>query len=62
MVAAGGSGDFNTVQGAVDYGPDNPPACVTVFIRNGTYEEIVLMPRKTNLTFRGEDREKVQVG
>jgi pectin methylesterase-like acyl-CoA thioesterase len=35
---------------------------VTIFIRNGTYEEIVFFRGKSNLTFRGEDREKVQVG
>ncbi len=62
VVAEDGSGDFNTVQGAVDFVPDNPAARVTVFIRNGTYEEIVFMRGKANLIFRGEDREKVQVG
>jgi pectinesterase len=62
VVAADGSGDFNTVQGAVDFVPDNPPKRVTIFIRNGNYEEIVFFRKKANLTFRGEDREKVQVG
>ena len=62
VVAADGSGDFNTVQGAVDFVPDNPPKRVTIFIRNGAYEEIVFFRNKANLTFRGEDREKVQVG
>ncbi len=62
VVAADGTGDFNTVQGAIDFVPDNPPQRVTIFIRNGTYEEIVFFRKKANLTFRGEDREKVQVG
>jgi len=62
VVAADGSGDFNTVQGAVDFVPANPPQRVTIFIRNGTYEEIVFFQRKSNITFRGEDRDKVQVG
>jgi hypothetical protein len=62
VVAADGSGDFNTVQGAVDFVPDAPPQRVTIFIKNGTYEEIVFFRKKSNLTFRGEDREKVQVG
>jgi len=62
VVAADGSGDFNTVQGAVDFVPDNPPNRVTIFIKNGTYEEIVFFRNKANLTFRGEDRDKVQVG
>ncbi len=62
VVAADGSGDFNTVQGAVDFVPDNPPKRVTIFIKNGAYEEIVFFRNKANLTFRGEDRDKVQVG
>ena len=61
-VAADGSGDFSTVQGAVDFVPDNPSHRITIFIRNGTYEEIVFFRNKSNLTIRGEDREKVQVG
>jgi pectinesterase len=61
-VAADGSGDFNTIQGAVDFVPDNPPKRVTIFIKNGNYEEIVFFRKKANLTFRGEDRDKVQVG
>jgi hypothetical protein len=35
---------------------------VTIFIKNGTYEEIVFFQKKSNITFQGEDREKVQVG
>ena len=62
VVAADGSGDFNTVQGAIDFVPDNPPQRVTIFIKNGNYEEIVFMRHKANITFRGEDRDKVQVG
>ncbi len=62
VVAADGSADFNTVQGAIDFVPDNPSKRVTIFIRNGTYEEIVFFRDKANLTFRGEDRDKVEVG
>jgi hypothetical protein len=62
VVAADGSGDFNTVQGAVDFVPDDPSQRVTISIKNGNYEEIVFLRHKANLTFRGEDRDKVQVG
>jgi pectin methylesterase-like acyl-CoA thioesterase len=61
-VAADGTGDFSTVQGAIDFVPDNPSQRVTIFIRNGTYEEIVFFRNKSDLTFRGEDRDKVQIG
>ena len=62
VVAADGSGDFSTVQGAVDFVPDRPLHRVTIFIRDGTYEEIVFFRNKSNLTLLGEDRGKVQVG
>lgn len=62
LVATDGTGDFNTIQGAVDFVPGNPPQRVTIFIKNGNYEEIVFFRNKANLTIRGEDRDKVQVG
>ena len=62
VVAGDGSGDFSTVQGAVDFVPDHPAHRVAIFIKNGSYEAIVFFRGKSNLTFRGEDREKVQVG
>ncbi len=62
VVAADGSGDFNTVQGAVDFTANQNEKRVTIFIKNGTYEEIVYFRNKTNLTFLGEDREKVVIG
>jgi pectinesterase len=58
-VSADGSGDFNTVQGAIDFIPESNQKRKTIFIRNGTYEEIVYFRNKTNVTFLGEDREKV---
>lgn len=61
VVSGDGSGDFNTVQGAVDFIPDHNPERVTVFIKNGIYEEIVYFRNKTNITFLGEDRDQVVV-
>jgi pectinesterase len=61
VVAADGSGDFATVQGAVDFGPDKPARRVTIFIRNGNYEEIVSLNGKRQLTLRGESRDGVVV-
>jgi pectinesterase len=49
------------VQGAVDFIPDHSPRHTTVFIKNGTYEEIVYFRNKANITFLGEDRDKVVV-
>jgi pectin methylesterase-like acyl-CoA thioesterase len=61
VVAADGTGDFNTVQGALDFVPDRSPQRLTIFIRNGDYEEIVYCRNKSNLTLVGEDRERVQI-
>src|SRR5205823_6621649 len=61
VVAADGSGDFNTVQGAIDFVPDRSARPVTIFIRNGSYEEIVYFRNKSNMTILGEDRDKVAV-
>jgi len=61
VVSADGTGDFNTVQGAVDFVPDMSPRPVTIFIRRGDYEEIVYFRNKTHVTFLGEDRDAVRV-
>lgn len=61
VVAADGSGDFTTVQGAIDFVPDRSPRRVTIFIRNGNYEEIVYFRNKSTITILGEDRDKVVV-
>lgn len=57
-VSTDGSGDFNTVQAAIDYIPNNNPNRKTIFINNGTYNEMVYFRNKENVTFLGEDRTK----
>jgi pectinesterase len=59
VVGADGTGDFDTVQGAVDAIPSDTPGRVTVFIKRGRYEEIVYFRNKRDITFAGEDREGV---
>lgn len=61
VVSADGTGDFNTVQGAIDFIPENNPERKTIFIKNGRYEEIVYFRNKENVTFLGEDQEKVLI-
>ena len=62
VVAADGSADFNTVQGAIDWAPANPSKRITIIIKDGNYEEIVYWQYKTNLTIRGENRNGTVVG
>ena len=40
-VSADGTGNFNTVQGAMDFVPDNSKKRITIKVKNGVYEEIV---------------------
>jgi PKD repeat protein len=55
-VAYDGSGDFCTVQGAVDSLPNGNTTPTLVNIRNGTYTEFVDTRFKNNITFRGQSR------
>lgn len=58
VVASDGSGDFCTLQGALDFIPDGNTTPRTVFLKRGTYTEIVFFTNKHALTIEGEDREK----
>lgn len=61
VVAADGSGDFDTVQGALDAIPDAHPDRITVFVKNGDYEEIVYARNQHDVTIAGEDRDGVRI-
>jgi hypothetical protein len=61
VVAADGSGDFATVQGAADFIPNGNANRVIVNIRNGTYTEIVRLNSKNSVTFRGQSRHQTFV-
>ena len=61
IVSADGTGDFNTVQGAMDFVPDHGKKRVTIKVRNGVYEELVYFRNKENVTLVGESRDKTIV-
>src|SRR5688572_22920648 len=55
-VASDGSGDFASVQAAVDAAPANSAERVVIHIKPGTYKERVHVRKdKPRLTFRGDD-------
>jgi pectin methylesterase-like acyl-CoA thioesterase len=59
IVSADGSGDFKTVQAAVDAVPANSDSRTTILIKKGTYAELVVVAtEKKKLTIRGEDRKQ----
>lgn len=61
-VNADGSGDFTTLQGAVDFAPETSDTPLEIFIHNGRYDELVFVNNKSDLVFRGESRDGVIVG
>jgi autotransporter-associated beta strand protein len=62
VVAADNSGDFVTVQGAVDSILPGNTNFTMINIRNGIYTEIVNISGKNNITFRGQSRTGTVVG
>ena len=62
IVAADGSGDFLTVQGAINSVPANSLTPRVINIKNGSYNEINVIAARHNITFRGQSRAGVLVG
>jgi len=55
-VAQDGSGDYKTVQEAINAAPDRSNTRTEIFIKTGTYKERIVVPiEKTNITMIGED-------
>lgn len=61
VVAADGSGDFDTVQGALDFVPAANTTPRLIRIRKGTYFEIVAFTAKHNLTLLGESADETAI-
>ena len=62
VVAADGSGDFDTVQGAVDSVLPGNTNYTLINVRNGNYVEIIDISGKNNLTIRGQSRQGTVIG
>ena len=63
-VSADGTGDFSTVQGAMDFIPDSIASekdGYRVFVKNGDYEELVYFRNKRFVTIECESREGVVI-
>jgi pectate lyase/pectin methylesterase-like acyl-CoA thioesterase len=62
VVAADGSGDFATVQGAIDFTPVSNATRRIIFVRKGVYQELVrINSNKPLITIRGEDRKETVI-
>ncbi len=53
IVDAQGNGDFNTVQGALDFIPDFSEQTTVILVRPGDYEELVYARNKANVKIKG---------
>lgn len=58
VVAQDGTGDYTTLQAAINAAPDNGGKRFVIYIKNGKYdkEKLIIPKNKPNLTLRGEDR------
>ncbi|PHN01648.1 pectinesterase family protein [Flavilitoribacter nigricans] len=58
-VAQDGSGDYTSIQDAIDNTKSFPDQAITIFVKNGVYREKVrIYAWNTRVTLLGEDREK----
>src|SRR5699024_10190884 len=62
VVAKDGSGDFTSVQKAIDEVPDNSNDTTVIFRKNGIYKAVITIPEcKTIIKQIGEDRDNVDI-
>lgn len=59
VVSQDGSGDYTTISEAVSAVPDSNSEWVTIFIKNGIYEEVVINNTKQYIHYFGESRDGV---
>ena len=58
-VAQDGSGNYSTIQAAIDASKSFPDQRVTIFVKNGIYKEKIVVPAiNTRLSIIGEDAER----
>lgn len=62
IVAADGTGDFTTVQAAIDAAPEGRGTAYLIFVKNGQYKEHVDIPKaKPYLHIIGQNRDKTVI-
>ncbi len=60
VIDKNGTGDYTTIQSAIDGAPANRTSPWLIFVKNGTYEELVRIPAsKPYIYLIGQDRDKV---
>ncbi|MGL4993727.1 MAG: pectinesterase family protein [Bacteroidales bacterium] len=60
VVAQDGSGDFTSINCAINAAPDNSKSTTLIFVKKGVYREKIFVD-KPNITILGESRKETQV-
>ena len=63
VVALDGSGDFKSIQAAIDAVPDHRDRRTIIYLKAGIYdqEKLIIPESKQNITLIGEDRERTRI-
>ena len=62
MVAQDGSGNYTSIQDAVNAAPENRDEPWCIFVKNGSYREQVIVPKdKTYIHLIGQDKNKTVI-
>lgn len=62
IVSKDGDGDFTSLQAAIDQVPDNQKEYFVIFLKKGTYKEVVTIPHsKNNIYLLGEEAKNTVV-
>ena len=61
VVDGKGNGDFNTLQGALDFIPDFSEQPTVILVKAGDYEELVYTRNKKNVKIKGEGMDRTRV-
>lgn len=62
VVAGDGSGDYTTIQAAIDDAKSFPPQRITIFVKNGRYHEKVKVHEwNTDITLIGESKDQTVI-
>ena len=63
VVAKDGSGNYTSIQAAINAAPDNGTGAFIIFVKNGNYdnEKLIVPAVKTHIVLQGEDRKKTVI-
>jgi len=62
VVAADGSGNFSTINDAINFAPNNSMVRIVIYVKEGVYDENVEIPSyKTNIVMLGDGSDSTMI-